>query len=60
MADVYVRFSTNRVARTMSGADGGANADIGEDGQMVGVELHGAISVTIDGRELLHREDVAS
>ena len=54
MADVYVRFSNSRVARTMEGADGGANVDLDADGQMVGVELLGAISVTLDGRELLH------
>ena len=33
----------------MYSANGGANIDLGEDGQMVGVELHGAIAVVMDG-----------
>ncbi len=56
MADVYVRFSTNRIVRTMEGADGGANVDLDADGQMVGVLLFGAVSVTIDGHALPFHE----
>jgi len=53
MPDVYVRLSTKPVARTMSSVDTGVNVDLDERGELVGVELIGAVSVTWDGREIV-------
>jgi len=53
MPDVYVRLSMNPVARTMSSVDTGVNVDLDERGELVGVELIGAVSVTWDGREII-------
>jgi len=57
MPDVYVRLSTKPVARTMSSVDTGVNVDLDERGELVGVELIGAVSVTWDGREIVGSDE---
>ena len=52
MADVYVRFSNEPVVRTMLNEEQDIRCDVGDNGELIGVALSGAISVTIDGREL--------
>lgn len=52
MSDVYVRYSNKPVARTLDDTRAGITVDLDEAGEVVGVELLGGVSVTVDGRIL--------
>jgi DNA-binding CsgD family transcriptional regulator len=55
VADIYVRITNEPVHRTSCHSDNTVNVDLDSNGVPVGVEVIGALSVTVDGHEVTAR-----